>query len=112
MILEFFAFDAAFTGGVRVATADVNNDGTPDVIVAAGEGGGPHVRVFDGAELALGNIVDLQNFMAYDPAFTGGVYVAANNAAGGPAGPSGPTGPTGDSGPTGPTGDPGPSAPT
>ena len=102
VLFEFFAFDPAFTGGVRVATADVNGDGTPDVIVAAGEGGGPHVRVLDGAALLLGNIVDLQSFMAYDPAFTGGVYVAANNAAGGPAAARpGPGARPGDPGPTG-----------
>ncbi len=37
-------------------------------------------------QLLLGNIVDLQSFLAYDPAFTGGVYVAANTAAGGTGG--------------------------
>ncbi|MEQ9641608.1 MAG: hypothetical protein RIM84_16405 [Alphaproteobacteria bacterium] len=40
----FFAYDANFTGGVRVATGDVNNDATPEIITAAGPGGGPHVR--------------------------------------------------------------------
>ncbi|HTK75583.1 MAG TPA: SdrD B-like domain-containing protein [Gemmataceae bacterium] len=66
------AYTPAFRGGVRVATADFNGDGTPDVVTAAGPGGGPHIRVFDGATGTL-----LKEFMAYDTAFRGGVYVAA-----------------------------------
>jgi hypothetical protein len=67
----FLAYDASFTGGVHVATADVNGDGVLDVITGAGAGGGPHVKVFDGA---TGDI--LASFFAYDPSFTGGVSVA------------------------------------
>ncbi|HVK15153.1 MAG TPA: PQQ-dependent sugar dehydrogenase [Gemmataceae bacterium] len=66
------AFDPAFTGGVRVATADVTGDQVADVIVGAGPGGGPHVRVFDGA---TGQVV--REFFFFEPTFTGGVYVAA-----------------------------------
>jgi hypothetical protein len=73
---QFYAFATAFRGGVRVAVGDVNGDGVSDVIVAAGPGGSPHVRVLDGltgAQLsgAIGS------FDAYAHAFTGGVYVAA-----------------------------------
>src|SRR5205823_4533252 len=62
----------SFQGGVHVATGDVNGDGVLDVITAPAGGGGPHVRVFDGATGAV-----LAEFFAYDPTFGGGVSVAA-----------------------------------
>jgi serralysin len=71
---SFIAFDLSFTGGVYVAAGDVDADGRADVIVGAGEGGGPHVKVFAGANGAL-----IKSFFAYDPNFRGGVRVAAGN---------------------------------
>jgi hypothetical protein len=67
-------FEAAFTGGVRVTTADLNRDGTDDVIVGAGNGGGPIVAMFDGA-----NGTSLGQFFAFEPTFRGGIEVAAGN---------------------------------
>ncbi|MCA9071197.1 MAG: VCBS repeat-containing protein, partial [Planctomycetaceae bacterium] len=61
-----------FTGGVRVATGDINGDGTPDLITGAGPGGGPHVQVFDGASGAV-----VLSFFAFGPGFSGGVNVAS-----------------------------------
>jgi hypothetical protein len=72
--LAFYAYDPSFTGGVRVALADFNGDGVPDIVTAAGPGGGPHVKVFDGATGAV-----LMSFFAYDASFTGGVFVAAGD---------------------------------
>src|SRR5687768_17314916 len=46
---SFLAYAEAFRGGVRIAAGDVSGDGIPDIITAAGPGGGPQVRVFDGA---------------------------------------------------------------
>jgi hypothetical protein len=76
-LASFLAYDPAFSGGVRVALGDVNGDGVTDIVTAAGPGGGPHVRVFSGA--ALPGLVELAGFFAYDPAFTGGVFVAAGD---------------------------------
>jgi hypothetical protein len=71
--LHFFtAFDPAFTGGVFVATGDVNGDGFDDIVVGAGQGGAPRVRVFHGVTGAV-----LHDFLAYTAGFTGGVRVAA-----------------------------------
>ncbi|QDU23566.1 FG-GAP repeat domain-containing protein [Urbifossiella limnaea] len=69
---SFWAFDSAFTGGVHVAAADVDGDYVPDVVAAAGPGGGPHLRVFSGATGA-----EIASFYPYDPDFDGGITVAA-----------------------------------
>src|SRR5262249_12127833 len=74
LISSYWAFDTGFRGGVRVAVGDVNGDGRPDVIVGAGPGGGPHVRVFSSTSSQL-----LTEFFAYDPSFRGGVYVGAGD---------------------------------
>jgi hypothetical protein len=69
---SFFAFDQAFTGGVFVAVQDTNGDGILDIIASAGPGGGPEVRIFNGANLTV-----LRSFFAYAEDFTGGVSVAS-----------------------------------
>jgi hypothetical protein len=75
---KFLAYDKSFTGGVHVAMADVNGDGVPDIITGAGPGGGPHVKVFNGAN---GQVI--ASFFAYSANFTGGVSVAAGDLTGG-----------------------------
>lgn len=71
-IRSFFAGDPTFVGGVRVASADVNTDGHAEIIVAAGPGAPPFVKIFHGATSA-----ELRSFLVYPPEATMGVFVAA-----------------------------------
>ena len=77
--VQFYAFNASFTGGVYVAVGDVNGDGVPDIICGADAGGGPQVKVFDGAALMAGHLKVLFSFYAYNANFHGGVRVASGN---------------------------------
>ena len=72
--LDFYAFTPFFTGGVRVATGDINGDGVPDIVATAGPGGLPEVRVFDGRTGTL-----IRDFLAFDPSFSGGLNVACGD---------------------------------
>ena len=64
-----------FAGGATVATADVTGDGIDDVVVGAGPGGGPHVKVFSGVDLT-----ELASFYAFDPTFRTGANVGVGAA--------------------------------
>jgi hypothetical protein len=90
MILRasFFGIDdAAFRGGARVAIGDVNHDGTPDVVVAAGFGGGPRTAIFTGQSVLAGVPARLVNdFFAFPGAdaerLRNGAFVAAGDVTG------------------------------
>jgi hypothetical protein len=82
---DFFGIeDVNFRGGARVAAADINGDGTPDLVVGAGTGGGPRVALFDGTTITQAEPKKLVgDFFAFpgDPAnmLRNGVYVAAGD---------------------------------
>jgi hypothetical protein len=61
-----------YSGEIRVATGDINGDGSPDVVVGGGPGAGPRVKIVDGFTLR-----SLDDFFAFESTFTGGVYVGA-----------------------------------
>lgn len=83
--ISFFAYDPSFTGGVRVALGDVNNDGRRDIITAAGPSGSPHIKVFTlNFDISTGdynvNPQPISQFYAFNqPTFKGGVYIAAGD---------------------------------
>ncbi len=74
-INSFFAFDPAFRNGIYVATADFNHDGFSDIVVAAGFGGGPHVKVFSGKHPND----EMASFFAFDPGYLGGLDLATGD---------------------------------
>lgn len=66
----FAPYASGFTGGVYVAVGDVNGDGVDDVVTGTGNGGGPHVRVFNADGAVIGQ------FFAYGSTERHGVVVA------------------------------------
>lgn len=77
-VYDFFAYSPDFRGGLGgVAVGDFDGDGYGDILTGAGAGGGPHVMAFSGRDGSA-----LASFFAYDPAFAGGVSVAAGDVTG------------------------------
>jgi hypothetical protein len=70
-----------FQGGVRVAVADINNDGVTDVYVASGKGmpGGSRVRVFDGVDIRAGVVTRLIGIFPFGTVYTGPVFVTGGD---------------------------------
>ncbi len=70
---EWNAYGQVECGG-DVAMGDIDIDGQDEVIVGAGPGGGPQIRVFE----ANGILKPIQ-FFAFHPSYRGGVRVAAGD---------------------------------
>jgi hypothetical protein len=73
LIASFLAYEPSFTGGVRVATTDINGDGLVEIITAPGPGREPLVRAFSVSGDA---VAELTAFDGEEPGFTGGLFVA------------------------------------
>jgi sugar lactone lactonase YvrE len=78
-VVGFYAFPVGFAGGVRVAAGDVDGTGQASLVLGAGPGGTPHVRVLRWTGSAL---AEIGSFLAYDAPFAGGVFVGAGDVAG------------------------------
>jgi hypothetical protein len=76
LLQSFFAFDATFTGGVRVASGNFNSDLNADIVTATGLGAS-QVIVYNGIDLTKITIVN-----APPTPFGGGLYVAAGDLTG------------------------------
>lgn len=74
LLSKFNAYDPRARVGVNVAAADLDGDGSDEIIVGPMRFGGPDVRVYR----YTGEL--LRSFYAYDPRFHGGVDVAGVDA--------------------------------
>ena len=73
-VTSFFAFPEALRGGARLAWADLNADGRPDLVVAPGPCEHPPlVKVFSVPEKRI-----LAEFLAFEPTWRGGLWVASD----------------------------------
>ena len=77
-LFSFYAYDPSFTGGVRVAAADVNNDGFVDIVTGSGLGARGTLNVFNGAT----NFSLQSSTFAFESSFTGGLYVGSGDLSG------------------------------
>ena len=73
LIGQFFAFNSNFRGGVNIASADVNNDGSDEIIAAQTSNGNSEIKIFNGR----GGF--LSSFYAYSSKFKGGVNIATGD---------------------------------
>jgi hypothetical protein len=82
VLADFFGIeDVNFRGGARTAVGDVNGDGVPDLIVAAGFGGGPRVALFDGSDLRPGATPRklVGDFFVFENTLRNGLFVGAGD---------------------------------
>ncbi len=69
----WFAYDKNFRGGVSIAVADLDNDGTKEIITVPATNGGSHVKIFskDGKLL--------KHFFAFEKSFRSKIKVIADD---------------------------------
>ncbi len=70
LLRQFFADDAKSRGGINVAIGDVDSNGRNELIIGAGAGRPPFVKIYN-------NQIRLQGaFMVFENSYTGGVNIA------------------------------------
>ena len=78
------AADEDFRGGARPGVGDINGDGIPDLIVAAGFLGGPRITIWNGVGVAMAGggvptITPIGNFFAFEQSLRDGTFVATGD---------------------------------
>lgn len=78
-LARFFGInDSNFRGGARAGLGDLNADGTPDLIISAGYGGGPRIAVYDGVAARSNRASALiGDFFAFEQSLRNGAYVTS-----------------------------------
>ncbi|MGL6075820.1 MAG: DUF4397 domain-containing protein [Fimbriiglobus sp.] len=73
LVQSYSPFEVAFTGGVFVASADMDGDGFADLAITPDQGGGPRVQLISGktTKQFIGDFLGID-----DPAFRGGARTA------------------------------------
>ena len=92
LLPDFFMFEETLRNGAFISAGDITGDGKAELITAGGPGGGPRVRIIDGATLlttssittldaavALTPSLQIGNFFAGDASRRGGVRVAVKD---------------------------------
>ncbi|MBU1032475.1 MAG: L,D-transpeptidase family protein [Patescibacteria group bacterium] len=69
----FYAYNWGFKGGVRVAVADTDGDGSAEIITAPGPGAEAKIHIFNSKAVHQTG----SGILAYDPKFKGGAHVTA-----------------------------------
>ena len=70
---QFFAYDQKLRFGVNLKVADVNGDGSAEIITSLMAGGKPEITVYNGTGKTL------KRFMAYAQTFLGGVNITTGD---------------------------------
>ncbi len=71
---EFAPFGLEFTGGVRVAVADVTRDGIPDILTVPGPGNPVRLAVYNGADAER-----IRDLSIFEDSFRGGAFVSVGD---------------------------------
>jgi len=74
VVTRFAAYENDYVGGTRVAVADLDGDGTDEIITAPGRSRAPEVRVFT---MQGDAVPGFPAFFGNSPTFRGGIHLAA-----------------------------------
>ena len=72
VLSSFVAYESTYTGGTRVALADINADGTDEIITAPGRNRRPEVKFFT---LEGASVPSFTTFLGNDANFDGGIQL-------------------------------------